>query len=135
MEIEIKRDSISRADLKDHTLKMEVDSSTTYEEVIKRLGEMNYFPDMPGMHPVWVLKHPRHAPIASYYSQEKVCFPGLVTKQILAYGDFFHFTYYPDPERWELAILDMYDGSGYAAWHEGWGKEMEFIGKLKKSAN
>ena len=132
MEIKIKRDSVSKADLKNHTIKMEVDSATTYEEVIKRLGEMGYFPNMPGKHPVWVLKHPMHAPIASYYSQDQVCFPGLVARQILAYGDSFRFTYYSDPELWEIAILDMYDGSGYAAWHEGWGKEMEFIGKLKK---
>lgn len=132
MEIEIKRDSVSRADVSDHTLKLEVTSATTYEEVIKQLGEMNYFPDIPGKHPVWVLTHPRHASIASYYSQDKVCFPGLQTRQILAYGDQFHFKYYADPEHWEIAILDFYDGSGYAAWHEGWGKELGYIGELKK---
>ncbi|MBP5283034.1 MAG: hypothetical protein J6Z22_11135 [Lachnospiraceae bacterium] len=132
MEIVIKRDSVSKADVADHTLKIEVSSSTSYEDIIKQLGAMNYFPDMPGQHPVWVLRHPRHAPIASYYSQDKVCFPGLQTRSITAYGDEFRFVYYPDPERWEIAILDFYDGSGYAAWHEGWGKEMQFIGQLKK---
>lgn len=132
MQIEIKRDSVSWEDVKDHRLRIEVNSATTYEELMEQLKRMDYFPDMPGKHPVWVLTQAMHAPIMSYYSQDKVGFPGLTNRQILSYGTQFRLVYYRDPIAWKIAIYDMYDGSGYALWHEGWSKELEFIGKITK---
>ena len=132
MEICVDRDSVdSESSNTDHKIKLKMLSVATYEDLFKKLKQMNYFPTKTGDYDVWVLTLGSMDCIFSYYAFSDRFNKGSATyslEELISYqkGDnSFYLKRYATPFEWEKAIYDWYEGELYSLWHDGWLEEIK----------